>query len=273
MMNMMMCGDVHGNFQHVIDAVNEHQPKAIILLGDVEADHPLERELESILSKTEVYWIPGNHDTDSVQNYRNLFQSQLADRNLHGRVVDINGVKVSGLGGVFRGEVWYPNHVEAEVHYKSFNEYSKKSTAGRILTAREARENRKYQDVSCLDRANKGTPLGKLMTHRSTIFYDDWFNLYGQQADILVTHEAPGAHPYGFQVLTELARSMHVKHYFHGHMHDSLNYESKFKELEFSLFGVGLRGITTMFGEKLRDGDHDKLYQRSFDAINDGRQF
>jgi predicted phosphodiesterase len=266
---ILMCGDVHSDFRYVLRAVAEHRPKAIILLGDIEASHPLERELESILSKTEVYFIHGNHDTDSVENYRNLFQSQLSERNLHGRVVEIDGIKVGGLGGVFRGEIWYPTAPESVVHYESFDEYSSKSTAGRIVTARQARENRKYQDVSCIANVIKGTPLGKLLTHRSTIFYQDWFNLYGLQADILVTHEAPHCHPHGFQVLTELARSMHVKHYFHGHHHDSLNYEPKFKELEFSCFGVGYRGITDQFGGKVKDGVFDVKYQREFERVND----
>ena len=91
--------------------------------------------------------------------------------------------------------------------------------------------------------------------------------MYGRQADILVTHEAPGCHPNGFQVLTDLARSMHVKHYFHGHQHDSLNYESKFKELEFSCFGVGLRGITDMHGGKIKAGDYDVKFDRDYQKL------
>ena len=115
---ILLFGDVHGDFRHVISAVEEHRPDAIVLLGDIEATRPLERELESILSKTEVFFIHGNHDTDTVENYRNLFQSQLADRNLHGRVVEIGGVKVAGLGGVFRGEIWYPTTPESVVNYR-----------------------------------------------------------------------------------------------------------------------------------------------------------
>jgi predicted phosphodiesterase len=261
---IFMIGDVHSNFWHVLQAVEEHRPTAIILLGDVEASRPLERELESILSKTDVFWIQGNHDTDTVENWRNLFKSELADRNLHGRIVEIDGVKVAGLGGVFRGEIWYPETPESPVHYRSYKDYQKNSTAGRIVTARQARENRKYQDVSCIGGSVNGTPAGKLLMHQSTIFYNDWLDLYGRQADILVTHEAPGCHPYGFQVLTELARSLKVKFAFHGHMHDSLNYSDKFKELEFSAFGVGLRGITDMYGGRIRIGDRDGEFEAAY---------
>jgi predicted phosphodiesterase len=257
MNSILMCGDVHSKFNYVLSAVDMYKPKAIILLGDIEATRPLERELESILSKTEVYFIHGNHDTDSVENYRNLFQSELADRNLHGKVTQIGNVKVAALGGIFRSEVWYPIPIEAPVHYESYAHYSASSTSGRIVTARQARENRKYQDVSCVNHDIEGTPAGKMLVHKSTIFYEEWFDLYGRDADVLVTHEAPGCHPYGFDVLTDLARSMHVKAMFHGHQHDSLNYEPKFKELGFSCYGVGLRGITSVFGEKLVDGKLD----------------
>ncbi len=51
---------------------------------------------------------PGNHDTDIDADYDNLYDSRLAERNLHGRVVTTAGVRVAGLGGIFRGQVWMP---------------------------------------------------------------------------------------------------------------------------------------------------------------------
>ena len=199
-----------------------------------------------------------NHDTDTVENWRNLFQSQLADRNLHGRVVQIDGVRVAGLGGVFRGEVWYPDPADAPFNYESYEDYKKRAEPGRIVTARQAREARKFTDVSCLGKSPHGTPAGKLLTHRSTIFYKDWFELYGQGADILVTHEAPGCHPHGFRVLTELARSMKVKFSFHGHHHDCLNYSASFAEMGHRAYGVGLRGVTDMYGGQIRVGAYEE---------------
>ena len=255
---ILMFGDIHGDFRHVLPAVVEHRPKAIILLGDIEASKPLEQELKDVMGLTDVWWIHGNHDTDSVENWRNLFQSQLADRNLHGRVVEIAGVKVAGLGGVFRGEIWYPDTLEAPSHYESYDDYKTRSEPGRIVTTRQAREAGKFMDVSRMGKPVQGLHAGKLLTHQSTIFYKDWFDLYEQPADILVTHEAPGCHPYGFSVLNELARSMRVKFAFHGHQHDSLNYSSQFDELGFQAYGVGLRGITDMYGGKIRAGMHDE---------------
>jgi metallophosphoesterase superfamily enzyme len=82
------CGDTHGCFDHIIDVVGQDRPAAVVFLGDLQAQRPLEIELASILGMTEVWYIHGNHDTDSEADYDNLFGSALADRNLHGRVGD-----------------------------------------------------------------------------------------------------------------------------------------------------------------------------------------
>lgn len=70
---ILMFGDIHGNFEHVTQLVRTLRPAAIILLGDIEAQQSLEMELDKVLSLTGVYWIHGNHDTDSIENYNNLF--------------------------------------------------------------------------------------------------------------------------------------------------------------------------------------------------------
>lgn len=62
--DLFFCGDTHGEFQHVIDAVKSHRPEAIIFLGDLQARQPLEIELKEILDLTEIWFIHGNHDTD-----------------------------------------------------------------------------------------------------------------------------------------------------------------------------------------------------------------
>ncbi len=103
-----LCGDTHGSFDHIIDVVGQDRPAAVVFLGDLQAQRPLEIELATILDKTEVWFIHGNHDTDSEADYDNLFGSALADRNLHGRVVEIDGLRIAGLGGIFRGQVWAP---------------------------------------------------------------------------------------------------------------------------------------------------------------------
>lgn len=45
---LFFCGDPHGRFDHIIEAVESHQPDAIILLGDIQPKRPLDQELASI---------------------------------------------------------------------------------------------------------------------------------------------------------------------------------------------------------------------------------
>ena len=61
--------------------------------------------------------------------------------------------------------------------------------------------------------------------HRSSIFPDDYQRLFGcQSADILVTHKAPAAHPHGWQVIDELAKTLGVRLLVHGHHHEDIDY-------------------------------------------------
>lgn len=138
-------------------------PAAIVFLGDLQAQRPLELELESIPGMTGVWFIHGNQDTDSDADYDHLFGSALSDRNLRGRVALVDGVRIAGLGGVFRGQVWTP---PTDWLYESPQEF----------TAR-CRKGNRWRD---------GLPR----KHRSSIFPEDYFRLVSQHADILVTHEA-----------------------------------------------------------------------------------
>lgn len=94
---ILFCGDPHGYFGHIIEAVQEHKPAAVILLGDLQAQNPLGIELASILDETEIWFI---HDTGLKTDHDHLLGSKLADRNLHGQVVEIAGLRIAGFGGV-----------------------------------------------------------------------------------------------------------------------------------------------------------------------------
>lgn len=233
--DIFFCGDVHGQFQHVIDAVREHAPAAIVLLGDIQARKPLERELEWILDETEVWFIHGNHDTDSEADYDNLFGSKLADRNLHGRVVEVAGIKLAGLGGIFRGKVWCP---PAAPNYRSAEDFARTQGVGNRWRG------------------------GLSLKQRSSIFPADWDLLAAMRADVLVTHEAPSVHPHGFDAIDQLARQMQVHSTFHGHHHDRLDYSSHWEQMGHKAYGVGFCGITTLGGEIVRAGDFDDLSRR-----------
>ena len=229
---IFFCGDVHGNFGHIVDAVFEYSPAAIVLLGDIQAHKPLEQELAAIVDDTEVWFIHGNHDTDSETDYDNLFGSKLAHRNLDGRVVDIAGVRIAGLGGIFRGQVWRPPEHKACPSPKEY-----------------------IRMVGRSNRWGDGLPL----KHRSSIFPDVFDALAARTADVLVTHEAPSVHPHGFDALDELARSMKVSASFHGHHHDSLDYSRHWAKLGHKAYGVGFCGITTLDGTVVRVGDYDTV--------------
>ena len=229
---IFFCGDVHGNFEHVIQAVHEHRPDALILLGDVQAQRPLELEVAHILDETEFWFIHGNHDTDSEQDYDNLFGSTLAERNLHGKVVEVAGVRIAGLGGIFRSQVWRP---PGPIGYESAADF--------LAQVGE----------SALWRG------GLALKHRSSIFPADYQQLAKANANVLVTHEAPSAHYFGYEVIDELARSLGVQKSFHGHQHDKLNYSTNWAKLGFQAYGVGFCGITDLAGNVIRTGDYDNV--------------
>lgn len=231
-------GDVHGCLDHVLPALRadepgDGKPKTAIFVGDIEAQRPFEDEIAPLLAADiDVWFIHGNHNTDSRQNWANLLPSW--HRNLHGRVVEIEGLHVAGLGGVFRGEVWYPPEDPRHVSYAALE---------------KSEENRPQVKAQRQERALK---------HSSTIFPDAYHALADQRADILVTHEAPSCHPHGFAAIDLLAQVMGVEAAFHGHHHDGLNYRAWDDTLGFKAYGVGFCGITDMFGGKLLAGDFDE---------------
>lgn len=198
---LMFFGDPHGDFAPVIAAVERLRPEAIVLLGDIQARQPLHIELRPIMGITEVWFIHGNHDTDSDADYDNLWGSEFSDRNLHGRIVEIAGYKVAGLGGIFRSKIWDPRRPIAEAAFVSTD-----------ALRRSMRPEEQWRD-------------GIARRHRSTIFPDDYQQLLRSgPADILVTHEAPAAHPHGWQAIDELAETLGVQLVLHGHHHQSIDY-------------------------------------------------
>jgi predicted phosphodiesterase len=216
---VLYCGDPHGQFRHIVEAASHNQASAVILLGDMDAERMLEVELAPIRDRT--WFIPGNHDTDTDSAWCNLWGSALADRNMHGRVVELpDGTRIAGLGGVFRGAVWMPTDTEAR--FRSRAEH----------TNRTPRQ----------DRFGEG-PHRK---HWSSIYPDEFVRLAMLRADVLVTHEAPGYHPHGFEILDTLAQSLGARIVVHGHHHDSVDSSTRWATQGFKSFGVGLRGITAI---------------------------
>ena len=221
---ILFAGDPHGNFKPLIAAVHAHKPEAVVLLGDYDLDKPLENCLRDILDLTEIWWIPGNHDFETPSKYKNLFHSALADRSLHLRVIEVAGLRIVGLGGIFLGRVWYP---PMQPRWKNKAHY-----------LNTQRQNNKHIDLS--------------LKYKSAIWHDEFHALKALKADILVSHEAPGSHRHGFHVIGELAAAMEVKTIFHGHLHE--NYSSIIKK-NIHVHGVANTAVTNLVGHTLVNGD------------------
>ena len=69
-----------------------------------------------------------------------------------------------------------------------------------------------------------------------------------EQADILICHEAPKPHPMGFRVINQLAEKLGVRHVFHGHHHDNVEYKTNFP---YKITNVGFRSVTDVQGNYL----------------------
>lgn len=239
-----LLGDVHGQFDHILPALKKTQARdgvqTVIFLGDIEAQKPFEEEIAPLLDAgVDVWFIPGNHDTDSYATWSNLLPSW--HRNLDGRVVTIEGLRIGGLGGVFRSEIWHP---DISRKFDSFTQFE----ASRHF--------------------NKTPHLaGRLLKHSSTIWPAVYDAMSLLRADVLLTHEAPSCHEHGFGVLDDLGRAMGIKVLFHGHHHRNMNYRALEGALGFRAYGVGFRCITDVHGGLLLAGRNDEDAGTSPDSV------
>lgn len=236
-------GDVHGHFDHIHNFLARRgtktgEPCSLIFLGDIESPRSFEEVIRPFIDLgADVWFIHGNHDTDHNANWNNLQESQ--HRNLNGRVVEIEGLRIAGLGGVFRGEIWYPGMKCDEVAGLSLSEDTKRHQSYAAYSTQ----------VKSGKHKNKDFFAAKLLKHQSSIFPDVYDALGQLKADVLVTHEAPDAHPHGFSKLGLLAGAMGVKRYFHGHHHDNRDYPDWASRTGIQAHGVGLREITDLNGQ------------------------
>ena len=232
--NIWFLGDVHGHFKHIAEtlmAANE-KPRWLVFLGDIDIDHLSFREVLAPVRRhfpdTKVAFIHGNHDADTYEHWEMLHDCGDAVA-LHGKVLDLEGVRVAGLGGNFMGRVWRP---PAEMFFA----------------------NKKLAMNSGSFRWRDGQRPNPSLN--SAIYPDDFSSLSKLRADILVTHEAPSCHPFGFEKLDELARSMRVVRSFHGHLHDdrSDEYALVRDKLGFDARAVDFCGIKNGLGQIIYQG-------------------
>jgi predicted phosphodiesterase len=246
---VLYCGDPHGEFRHIVEAAGHAKASAVILLGDLEPRQPLQVELAPLLERMVPIWfIHGNHDADSEEVWMRVWGSELADRNVHGRVVELpNGQRLAGLGGVFRESVWYPSSSAAREGAPAFRTRKEHSRA--------------------TPRQDRWGGHGIARRHWGTIYPEDVDALADLRADVLITHEAPAYHPNGFELLDTLALSMGAKVVVHGHHHDALDSSVLWDRQGFRSFGVGLRGVSALWP----DGRWDVVVKGELDDVRADR--
>lgn len=241
-MSLVFIGDIHQQWDKVargLDALAE-PPTTAVLLGDIECDRPLDALAEPLLSRgIAVHWIFGNHDNDGgPEMWANLCDPArnplTADGALHGRVTQIAGLRIAGLGGTFRPRVWDPP-ADPRLHARAHLD----------------------DDIAALGREWQDHHRSALAHSLSSaaIWPEDYHALASQQADILVTHEAPGSLRRGKGALDALARAMGARLIVHGHHH--VGYRSRSPD-GLRVLGVGSAWGVTVDGAVLWTGDKDR---------------
>lgn len=196
-------GDPHGDWRPLLESCAADRPDEVVILGDCELDRPLATVLAPLLDAgIAAHWIAGNHDSDREEWLDNLYGG-LPEGDLHGRVVDVGGVRLAGLHGIFRGKVWRPGL--EPVH---------RTRAGHLAAMPRCQH---WRPGWTPGHYNDGLPRA----HRTSIYPEDIERLAALQADVLFCHDAPSCHRFGFAEIDALAEAMGARWIIHGHHHYS----------------------------------------------------
>lgn len=213
---ILFAGDCHGDFVPVIEEASA--ASAVVLLGDQEPLSDLAAELgPGVAPKT--WWIYGNHDSDYL-DYMTHHES-MAARNLHCQVIEIEGIRIAGLGGVFRSKLF---GVDQTTRLAEVDLTCPYDTRASIARQRQGGRNAPAdmttifpEDIKALLKIAKRTRI-----------------------DVLVTHEAPESHKLGYPLIGDIARALRVKMLIHGHHHERY---SAVLDGGIRVEGVGMAGI------------------------------
>jgi predicted phosphodiesterase len=238
-MTIVFIGDIHQQWSKVEDGLAslDPLPRAAVLLGDIQCDKPLDQLAAPLLDRgIDVHWIFGNHDNDGgPEMWANLVEPDRNPRTthgaLHGKVVEIAGVRIAGLGGTFRPRIWEPPE-----------------------PPRLHRREQLPEDLASLGPGWREEHIAALIHSlgATAIWPEDYEYLARQRADVLVTHEAPRSHPAGNAALDALARSMGAGLIVHGHHH--VTYRAVAQD-GLRAMGVASAWGATIDGESLWPGE------------------
>jgi hypothetical protein len=186
------------------------RPRAVVLLGDVEPAARLDAVAADMLDAgIAVAWLHGNHDVDGgVEMWADLCDPARNPRTsqwaLDGRVVELAGLRVAGLGGVFMERVWHPRSGGGAPRARTREE----------AAARAGRPGRPLGEPPAGIWESRALPL------EAAIYPETYERLADLSADVLAAHEAPDSHEHGYEEIALLARVMGARAAFHGHHHD-----------------------------------------------------
>jgi Icc-related predicted phosphoesterase len=206
--SILFAGDPHGDFRPIVRAALRTRPQGVVLLGDFDLERPLDIEMaEVVAAGIQIFWIPGNHDTDKQAWFDHAFNSRLASKNLHGRVAVVGDFVIAGLGGVFRRSAWGGEEKTAPGVPRKF------------------------------DRRME-------LKHRSSVFPHDYERIASlRRVDILVSHEAPAAtQENGSEALDRLIARVRPRFAIHGHHHR--DYRAQMGDT--IVIGVGKSGVADL---------------------------
>lgn len=199
---ILFAGDPHGNVSPLLRACRVLPAGSAILLGDLDLERPLREVLAPVFAAGwRVYWILGNHDADTERRF-DCLAGDFPEGDIGTRVVAVEGVRIAGLGGVFKPRIWVP---------------ATRSSPPEAEPSRFATRAAFQASLPVREHWRGGLPLW----HRDTIFPEDFAALAAQRFDILVSHEAPSSHPHGMPAIDALARAGGARLIVHGHHHQS----------------------------------------------------
>jgi len=213
---VVIAGDPHGNFPPILRACGALEPGTLILLGDCDLRAPLHQVLEPLFTAGwRVHWIIGNKDAETATAFDNLATDH-PEGDIGGRMIDAGGVRIAGLGGVFKPRIWHPRADEPN---------------GTIEPPGFATRRAFLDSLRPGEHWRGGLPLW----HRDSIFPEDFVRLGEQRFDVLVSHEAPSCHRHGFAVIDDLAAAGAARLIVHGHHHEA--YAATLRN------GISVRGL------------------------------